>query len=171
VIDYGHGVKLGPLRDNDSEKVFEWRNDPRIWKWCRQNTVLNWDNHTYWFHAMQKDPTVDMLAIHGPSELLGVCGLTSIDRLNRRAEFSLYINPERHNRGYGSQALKTLFSHGFKNHNLNTIWGETYAGNPARKTFEKIGMHLDGTLKESYFRGGKFIDSYLYSITAQEWAG
>jgi ribosomal-protein-alanine N-acetyltransferase len=96
---------------------------------------------------------------------LGVCGLTSMDLINRRAEFSLYIGPEFQGQGFGKNALKTLLAHGFRNYGLNRIWGESFEGNPAIAMFESLGFEPEGIRKEFYFKGGKFIDAYLFSIS------
>lgn len=102
-------------------------------------------------------------------ELVGVCGLTDICPVNQRAEFSLYIFPEHHQQGYGSEALSCLLTHGFKNLNLNRIWGETFDQNPGAKVFERLGFRHEGKREEFYFREGRFIDAHLYSIGRKEW--
>lgn len=99
-----------------------------------------------------------------------MCGLTSIDHLHQRAEFSLYVGPQYRKRGYAKETLKTLFSYGFVALNLNCIWGETFDGNPAAKIFESVGMVREGTRRDFYFKKGKFIDCHLYSVKRSEWA-
>ena len=100
---------------------------------------------------------------------MGVCGFTSIDHFNRRAEFSLYIAKEHQKHGYGAEALRVLFNHGFLDLGFNCIWGETFEGNPATKTFEKIGMKREGTRRQFYFKNGKMIDAHIYSVLGSEW--
>jgi len=100
---------------------------------------------------------------------VGVCGLTSIDKHNQSAEFSLYIRPDRHRMGYGADALRLLLRHAFFDLNLNRIWGETYEGNPALAMFEKVGMKQEGRLRQTYFREGRFIDSIIVSMLRTEW--
>lgn len=100
--------------------------------------------------------------------MVGVCGLTSIDKINQKAEFSLYIAPDMQHKGFGRAALALLLHHGFNDFNLNRIWGESFDGNPAQKMFARMGMQKEGTLRESYFRGGKFIDSHIWAITRSQ---
>jgi RimJ/RimL family protein N-acetyltransferase len=117
------------------------------------------------------DPTIKMFGVYNldpVSACIGVCGFTSIDRVNQKAEFSLYIAPQFHGCGYGSAALYTLVRHGFEDMNLNRIWGETFDGNPAESIFKRIGFKKEGTLKQSYFRKGRFIDSHIYGIIRGE---
>lgn len=96
--------------------------------------------------------------------LVGVCGLTSIDWINRRAEFSLYIGPEHHGCGLGEAALRALVRHGFERLNLHSIWGEAFDTNPAMKMFERVGFKHEGVRKHFYFRSGRYVDAHLFSI-------
>lgn len=174
MINLGHGVSLRTIDLQDLPRLRKWRNSFAIWKWCRQNDLINTENHESWYKKQAVDKSVKMYGIVDPhheipDRLVGVCGLTDIDLINRRAEFSLYIDPTEQNKGYGSKALKTLFHHGFMNLGLNCIWGETFEGNPAGKMFEKIGMKVEGSRRDFYFREGKFIPAHLYSILRSDW--
>jgi RimJ/RimL family protein N-acetyltransferase len=171
MIDFGHGVKLGSISYQDFGSVtFKWRNDYSIWKWCRQNDLLSYRSHSNWYEKLVVDPTIKMYSIICYTDnCVGVCGLTDIDRLNQRAEFSLYIGPDYQHKGYAKAALKTLLSHGFMNQNMNVIWGETFEGNHAYDLFLKLGMKHEGTRRQFYFKEGKHIDAHLVSMTRQEY--
>lgn len=171
MIDYGFGVSLGPVDRAHLERMRAWRNDPRIFSWCRQNGQISDLDQERWFEKQNSDPSIRMFLIYGESQTLpiGVCGLTSIDLVNRRAEFSLYIAPDKQQMGFGRAALKTLLHWGFKMLGLNIIWGETYEGNPARSLFESLGFKYEGTRREFYYRDGKFTDAHLLSLRSDEW--
>lgn len=169
MIDWKHGVTLGPLELHHLSQCHDWRNDYRIWATCRQNDLIAYDDQLEWYEKQRKDPSIRMYAIWAAETLVGVCGLTSLDPWNRRAEFSLYIGPEHQKRGYAKAALKTLFDHGFRTLGLNLIWGETFDGNPADKLFDELGMRVEGTRREFYFREGKFIDAHLYALLSRDW--
>lgn len=167
----GELVILTRIRERDVDKLYMARNDPKIWKWCRQFDVLHEKSHRDWFLDQVQDKTVSMYAIRTDeiSEPLGVCGLTGIDFINRRAEFSLYIMPENHGEGLGEKALLMLLEKAFQSYNLNIVWGETFDCNPAASTFVKIGFVKEGTRRQFYYRQGQYIDAHLYSISRDEW--
>lgn len=100
---------------------------------------------------------------------VGVCGFTSIDMTNRRAEFSLYTAPQFQGRGFGTQALRCLLTHGFGNLGLHVVWGEVFDGNPALEKFLSVGFQKEGIRRDFYFRDGKFIDAHLISMRSDEW--
>jgi len=104
-----------------------------------------------------------------PKGGIGVCGFTSIDRLHQKAEFSLYIQPNMQGRGYGEKALRTLVEHGFKALNLNRIYGEVFFGNKALEMNRRVGFRVEGIQRQTYFKEGKFLDSYMISILKEDW--
>jgi [ribosomal protein S5]-alanine N-acetyltransferase len=168
VIDFGFGVKFEAIQENHLEDLYNARNCELIRQWCRQYDEISPIEHRLWYERQATDPGIRMYTVWGKN-LVGAAGLTSIDHINRRAEFSLYIFPEEQQAGYGRKALSTLLSHGFNNLNLNLIWGESFDGNPAISMFEKLGFVKEGTRREFYFKGGKYIDAHLYSIRSEEW--
>lgn len=162
-------VFLRPVESSDLSQLRKWRNDYRIWKWCRQNDLLSESQHQGWYKWQAEDRHTKMYSIEGQSGLLlGCCGLTSIDHMNKRAEFSLFIDPELQRRGFALSALKGLLTVAFMNYGLSTVWGETFDENPAIKLFEKVGFAKEGTRRQFYLREGKLIDAHLYSITRDE---
>jgi UDP-4-amino-4,6-dideoxy-N-acetyl-beta-L-altrosamine N-acetyltransferase len=178
LIDFGYGVRLTTLESEHLESARVWRNNEKIRKWCRQTDIISLFDQYNWYNRMRADSSIKMYVIEtekGRSKFMpiGVCGLTSIDTHNRRAEFSLYIAPEYQRQGHSKAALKTLLKHGFNNLNLNLIWGETFDGNPAAKMFEQLGFVKEGTRREFYFKEGRYIDAHLYSVKREEvaWNG
>ena len=164
MIDFGFGVELDTIEESDLPQMRAWRNDPRIWKWCRQSDLIPMAAHLRWFDGCKEK----MYAIRNAGKLVGICGLTSIDTLARRGEFSMYIGPRYHRQGFARAGLKTLFKHGFENLGLNLIWGETFDGNPALNLFKSLGMVEEGIRRDFYFKGGKLIDATLISIKRSE---
>lgn len=169
MLNFGYGAELGPLDSKHLEQIRLWRNCPVIYKWCRQWEPIADVTHASWFKRQSEDPSTKMYGVFTGPDLIGVSGLTSIDHINDRAEFSLYISPENHKAGYGKAALKTLVRHGFDNMGLNSIWGECFDGNPASKMFESVGFKKDGIRREFYFREGRFVDAHLYSLLRSQW--
>jgi len=170
MIDYRQGVTLGTIDHFNLNLLREWRNDPKIFKWTRQHDLLDEASHYSWAERLPNDPTLKMYLIYDRNKNeIGVCGLTSLDLINRTAEFSLYIASKYQKRGYGEAALKTLLSHGFLTYGLYQIWGETFENNPAQHLFKKLGFHVNEGPGKCYFKEGKHIKSYFLSMLIDEW--
>lgn len=169
MIDFDLGVALDTINKDDLPLLRGWRNQRSIWRWCRQFDLITEHDQEHWHEATSRDRSVRLYKIMLGQLPVGVCGLSSIDPVNRRAEFSIYISPDYQKSGHATAALKTLLSHGFRNLNLHLIWGESFDGNPAQIIFERLGMTRDGRRRDFYFRNGQFIDAHLFSITEREW--
>lgn len=170
MIDFGFGVKLGTVNEKDLVEMREARNDYSTWKWCRQPSLISPTDHRAWYEWQAKDNGTRMFSIVAPQrEFAGVCGLTSIDWITRRAEFSLYVVPHYRKKGFAKAALQTLLSHAFSDLNMRLIWGETFEGNPAFDMFMSIGMTHDGARRDFYFKDGKYIAANLVSMRNDEW--
>lgn len=173
MINHGHGCLLGPLQDKHVDYYRKNRNNLLIRRWCRQTGLISEADQQKWFKRQNDDPTIQMFEVY-PDDVdggvpWGVCGLTSIDLHARKAEFSLWIAPDKHRKGMAKKALKTLFSYGFDELGLNVIWGETFEDNPAKFLFKKLGMHVEGVRRDFYFKNGKHTDAILFSLKDHEW--
>ena len=165
------------------EQARDWRNDFRIRRWCRQEGLISKAQHNDWLERIHNDPSIIMMGIEKyqsgriigePKDIkysnpIGVCGLTSIDRKNGKAEFSLYIEPDSRHKGYATKALSLLLKFGFENLRLNRIWGEVFEGNPAMQIFERLGFKEEGRQRQTYWKGGRFIDTYIISILQEDY--
>ena len=179
-LDQKITVALGPLDSNDVQNIRMWSNDYSIWKWLRRNDFISDIAQHHWYEKQAKDPTIKMYKIvvvgkdDGDKQKLvpvGVCGFSSIDAFNRRAEFGLFIAPAFQKRGLGKLALRLLLDHGFKNMGFNLIWAEIFDKNPAITMLEDFGFHKDGIRRDFYWREGKFIDAHIFSIKECECYG
>lgn len=163
-------LSLAKIDESDLKALYTWRNDPNIYRWCRQFEPISWVDHLKWFKLIYETSSIRMYKIMVDSnQLVGVCGLTSIDYVNSRAEFSLYIGSEYQYNGYGEMALRALVEHGFFVLNLNCIWGEAFDRNPAIRMFKRVGFEMEGRRRDFYYRDGRFIDAHLFSLRRSDY--
>lgn len=174
----GKRIILRALEHDDLRQLRDWRNDPDIRIRTREYRLLNMTNQEKWFQSLQrKSPESIMFGIVEAElgRLIGVCGLVHIDWVNRSAEISLYIGEKEHRgKAYGTEVIEVLLKYGFDTLNLHRIWAEVYAlpegyGVPG-KLFLKCGFKLDGKLRHTVFRMGKYYNSEFYSILRDEWS-
>jgi len=163
-------IDLRRVEYEDIELFRIERNKPEIMRWCRQNDLISTTDQDEWFKRQNADLTMRMYSILVESLLVGCCGLTSIDLINRRAEFSCFIFLNDQGQGHAETALKQLFDKGFSDMNLNMIWGETVGSNPSLRLFtEKLGMKVDGKIPEFYYKEGEYQDSTRISMLKDNW--
>jgi RimJ/RimL family protein N-acetyltransferase len=92
MIDFNLGVKLDAISEDELDQMRLWRNERSVNKWCRQTGLISPLSQKEWYVRQNADPSINMFIVKKLiGTPIGVCGLTSIDFFNRRAEFSLYI--------------------------------------------------------------------------------
>ncbi len=90
---------------------------------------------------------------------IGNCGLEAIDRDNGTATFGILIGEaDCRGQGYGEEAVRTLCRYGFDELRLHKIRLDVHEGNPAVKTYERVGFRKEGLLREEVFRRGGRLD-------------
>ena len=162
-------ITLEPIDPLNSDFYRDSRNDYSIRKWCRQIGLISQSDQEHWMQKQAMDPTIQMYEVCYDGTPVGMTGLTSIDLVHRRAEFSLWIAKEYQKCGHGKKALELIIAFGFNELGLNSIWGESFDGNPAMKMFESLGFVKEGVRRQFYFKEGKFIDAHLFSLLRSDW--
>ena len=102
---------------------------------------------------------------------IGNITLQCIHQIYRSAEFACVFGEKDYwGRGYGTEAAKMIFNHGFKRLNLHRIWTGTASTNIGmQKIAEKLGMKKEGVFKEAMFLNGEYVDIIEYGILAKDW--
>ena len=96
--------------------------------------------------------------------LIGAIGL-AINKKHDRAELGYWIGRPYWNKGYCSEAAKTLCDYGFQKIGLNKICATHLKRNPASgKVMQKIGMEQEGVFKKHVKKWGKYEDLVYYGM-------
>jgi RimJ/RimL family protein N-acetyltransferase len=100
-----------------------------------------------------------------------VAGLFHLEWTNRSAEFGIFIGDKSlWDKGYGTEVLQVFLQHAFDTLNLNRIYLRVFATNArARRSYEKVGLAAEGTMRQAVFRNGQYIDVHVMSILSSEW--
>lgn len=172
----GKLIGLAALERSDLKQLLDWRNAPGMRKYFREYRELNIELQEKWYNeSVRSNPNILMFGIRRllDNELLGCCGLTYIHPVYRHADLSIYIgwnDAYIDNEGYALEACELLFNYGFNDLGLNKIWTEIYVFDTLKKKlYNRLGMSVDGVLRQNCFREEKFWDSWVLSILAKEW--
>jgi ribosomal-protein-alanine N-acetyltransferase len=167
------------LRDfveDDWQRVFEYASDPlylRYYEWT-ERTPESVQEFIGWFlnHQKQEPRFKFQLAITLKSNnlLIGNCGVR-MDRADAtEADIGYELDPAYWNHGYASEAASTIMDFGFSRLNPHRIWAHCVAENTgSAHVLEKLGMRLEGRLREKEYYKGKWWDTLIYAMLADEW--
>lgn len=136
-------LALRPLSAGDLSVRIKWLSDPRIRAGITISYWPNEEDMKSWYDSAALDKTrIDYTAVdrtsHHPEVM---CGLTDID--GESASLYVYVNPEAHGRGYGTQSMQMLVARA-RNLGLGSLRLETKAANHrARRMYERLGFKID----------------------------
>ncbi|MFZ1743481.1 MAG: UDP-2,4-diacetamido-2,4,6-trideoxy-beta-L-altropyranose hydrolase [Pontixanthobacter sp.] len=97
-------IEIRTANQNDSSKLFEWRNHTTIRSVSRNSGPIKWENHQAWFTAVLADKDRVLLIGHIGDEQVGV---VRFDKEGEVAEVSIYLVPES---GFAGQGCSLLLS-------------------------------------------------------------
>jgi RimJ/RimL family protein N-acetyltransferase len=168
---------LRAVENSDLEQLKHWRNLALYRRNFREVRELNDDNQQNWFQSLQNNSARDfMFSIVElkDEKLIGACGLLYINWIIRSADFSFYIGKDESyidNNGYAEDAVNLLLNYGFNNLNLHKIWMELYEFDTSKLDLfkNKFNFKTDGTLRDNCFEDGRYWNSYIISLTENDY--
>lgn len=169
------------LRDfvpDDWRRVLEYQTNPlylRYYEWTENDrTSESVQEFVGWFLDNQKEePRIKFqLAIMLKSDnlLIGNCGFR-MDKVNAlEGDIGYELDPKYWNHGYATEAAYTMVDFGFTTFDVHRVWSWCVADNlGSAHLLEKLGMKLEGRLREKEFYKGRWWDTLMYGILADEW--
>lgn len=85
------GVTLRRVREEDLEKIMNWRMDPDITRYMNTNPDLNLEKQKRWYRKIQEDPDVSYYMILVDGKDAGVLNLTGLTREDGVLGWAYYV--------------------------------------------------------------------------------
>ena len=168
----GRTIRLTPLRDADVEPLFEWINDRELVLQSAPFRPVDEAGHRAWFDEVRKRADVAIFAIRplDGDRLIGTCQLLAIDTRHRTAELQIRIGEEDdRGRGVGTEAVRLLVWHAFRDLDLRRVQLHAFATNQAAiRAYEKAGFRREGVLREGALIDERRLDIVVMGILRSE---
>src|SRR5258708_5843729 len=165
-------IVLKQILSADSDKLFEWINDPDLVHFNAGFNPVDDISHSEWFDAIRKNNLVRIFSIRkaGTNELIGTCQLHSINLVHRVAELQIRIGETKElDKGLGTDAVNLLLKFGFNELGLNRVFLHVFDTNErAIKVYKKAGMKEEGVLREAVFINGSLRNLLILAILRSE---
>ena len=89
---------------------------------------------------------------------------------NNSAELGYSLSREYWNRGYATQALRTVVDAAFRSLPVNRLEAQHDMRNPASgRVMEKCGLRQEGILRSRIRNKGEYVDVALWAILRSDW--
>ncbi len=173
---HGRRVWLRPSERTDLPTFVRWFNDAGITRYLSAKDPMSLAGEERWFEGMLarqgKDAYHFVICLLEDDRPIGTTGFFAIDHVDGNAAVGIMIGePDLLGHGLGTDALRALLDFGFGELRLERIWLEVYDFNArARRSYEKCGFVLEGTLRRAIYRRGEYHDVHLMAILREEWA-
>lgn len=176
---YGERIRLRAAERADIPMFVRWFSDPEVTEYLLTNIPFGLADEENWFEAMIRGPKEEhvlvieakMEGVEGGWTPVGNTSFMDLDATNRSTEIGIVLGEKEFwNRGFGTDAMKTMLRHGFENLNLHRIWLRVFTPNlRAIRAYAKAGYVLEGTYREAQFLHGRYIDVNVMSVLKHEW--
>lgn len=106
------------------------------------------------------------------NRIVGTTSFLNIDPQNKRLGIGgTWYASSSQRTGLNDECKLLLLHHAFEALDCIAVEFQIHTPNrPARRAVERLGAHLDGTMRSrSFARNGAVLDSAIYSVTAAEW--
>ena len=167
------------LRDfvkDDWQRVLEYQSDPlylRYNKWI-ERTPETVQEFVGWFLDQQEEnPRIKFqlaVVLKSDNLLIGNCGVRMDKEDDVEANIGYEYDPKYWNRGYATEAAHAIVDFGFRHFGVHRIWADLVADNiGSAHVLEKLGMQLEGRLRDKTYFKGRWWDELIYATLAEDW--
>ena len=102
-------------------------------------------------------------------KLIGTAVIVNLDYSRKSLEWGYGIDPNLWGKGYIFQIQECLKKYVFEKLLFNRIYGNTFTSNKrAISSLISTGVKEEGIARQHYFKDGKYIDSWMYSMLRED---
>ena len=94
-----------------------------------------------------------------------------VPEVSYEADIGYELDPKHWGRGYATEAAAAMVAFAFEELKVHRIWAYCLAENEASwRLLERVSFKREGDLRENEWMRGRYWDTYLYGLLAEEWA-
>ncbi len=167
-------IRLEPVRTEDAPSINRWKNDREIQALSSDSVTIETLQETdarvkRWQTSDPEEIVHFGIRQCDNDELVGFCHLAEIDLPNRRCKLGIVIGERASwGKGLGREALSALIQQAFAR-GLTRVVGEVYVTNERSvRLCKSLGFSLEGTLRASVLRHGRWVDELIYALVKPE---
>jgi len=167
----GELVRLRAPEPEDEPYYYQWINDPEV----TYNLLARYPfTHAQELEFIAKPSSYGYVNLTivtlGDALPIGNATLRNANPENRSADLGIMIGDRAYwDRGYGTDAMRTICRFGFEVMNLHRIELDVFADNArAIKVYERLRFVHEGRKREAHYRRGEYVDVVTMGLLAGE---
>lgn len=165
---------LRKVTKNDVQDMFAYCSIPEVATyvpWETHQTVADSEQFIQFILSQYEGGKLAPWAIEykETGKMIGTFDFVTWFPQHARAEIGFVLSKDYWGNGITVEAAKKVIQYGYNEMNLNIIKAPCIKENTqSRQVLEKLGMHLDGVLRDEYMIKGQFRDMAVYSLRNDE---
>jgi ribosomal-protein-alanine N-acetyltransferase len=167
---------LREFKEDDWPDVLAYQSDPRYlryYEWTERTPEAVQAFVQMFLDQQREQPrTRFQLAaiLKSTHQLIGNCGIRMRSADAREGDIGYELSPDYWGRGLATEAARAMVQFGFTDLRLHRIWSWCIADNVgSARVLEKLGMRLEGRLRDKEYFKGRWWDHLLFAILEDEW--
>jgi RimJ/RimL family protein N-acetyltransferase len=170
-------LELRPVRDEDVDRMLEYRNLPEVTRWLLRTEVDPASFRSAWRRAAE-DPDDHSVAVVLDGVVIGTVSLEVIDGMGQpgmpprtEAQLGYIFDPAYGGHGYATEAVIAMVAHAFDQLGVRRITAGCFADNLASvRILERVGMNREQHgVADSWHAELGWVDGYTYALLAEAW--
>ncbi|MBR3525439.1 MAG: GNAT family N-acetyltransferase [Lachnospiraceae bacterium] len=168
IILEGEQVYLRSITYEDTDMIVRWRNQENVIRYFFYRGEFTRESHERWMKERVETGEVVQLIVHLKEDdrPVGCTYLRDIDRVNRKAEYGVFIGEEDcRGRGIGKEILSLNIDLAFNALKLHRLYARVREDNyPSLYSFLHCGFEKEALLRDTLFCDGKFINVVILGL-------
>lgn len=167
-------LRIREFQQSDYEAVYEYSSDPEVVQYMPfgPNTPQQAQDFLDRVISNQKmENRIDFemaVTLKENNMLIGGCRVNKVDDI--KAHIGYIFNKNYWGKGYATETAKALVDFGFNELDVHRVYATCEPDNIASKrVLEKVGMVLEGRLREDMMIHGRYSDSLILGVLRHEW--
>lgn len=161
---------LREIVTDDAQGIFACFSNELVTRYYGQDTLHDIDQATAFvshFSKIYRDKRGIRWGIErkGSKGIIGTIGFNNWSPKHKKAEIGYELHPDHWKKGYVSEAVQAVCSHGFHQLDLNRIGAVVFIENEASsRLLVKLGFQKEGVLQKFLVQNGVAHDVIMYSL-------
>jgi len=162
----GENTDLRTVEEEDLEFLRNGVNHPDVRVYMGNREPQNLVTEEKFFEDIICGDGVHLMICDKNGEEQGIISLIPEGhKAENMAEMGIWIHPDYHGNGHGTEASKMLMEYGFDQLNYHRVYARAYEGNkPSQKIWKRLGFENEGKLRDHTYTQGEYKNVIYYGI-------
>lgn len=163
---------------DDWQNILVYQSDPeylRYYTWTERTPEAVQRFINMFIEWRQAEPRIKFqfaITVKGDPTAIGIVGIRKDSHDSHEAAIGYELAREQWGKGYATEVARAMLDFGFTELKLHRIAADCVPENTgSAHVLEKIGMTLEGHLRDKEYYKGRYWDNLLYAILGEEWRG